>query len=784
MTLEIVLVFGILGLALLLFLTGWVRIDIVALLVMGTLGLTGLVSPREALAGFSNPAVITVWAMFILSAALYQTGVARIIGVHILRLAGEGEARLIVLVMLTAGLMSAFMNNIGVAALMLPVVMDMARSRNISPSRLLLPLAYATMLGGLTTLIGTPPNLLISHAMEDGGHTPFLFFDYTPIGISALFAGIIFMVFVGRFLLPKKDALTEINKIRRNVPGKSYGISERSFLLRVSQDSFLAGKTLQGSRLRRGLGLNVISITRDGQVIRSPDASEVLQTGDMLYVQGNEDVFRSMQHWEAILPEAEKISTESLLGQELMFFEVDLSEQSSLSGTRLQDTRFRKRLGINVIAVKRGTQIIRDMLHELLLQKGDTLLLQGPVDRIKKLREEGRVGTVRPADKDLLINQYNLHKSLFLIKVHGDAELLQESIAESHIGSAFGITVIGTLQDNNKLEPYSPKSEIHKDDWLLVKGNMDDLPIFQALMELEIIEKAGDRPLNIESDEVMLAEAILAPRSLLAGKTLREINFRQKYGLTVLAIWHEGEVHMNRIHNQPLKYGEALLVYGQREKLELLGKEEDFILLTEIGEQPRRTKKAKTAALIMAAMLLPVIVGIIPLANAAILGIALMVLSGCLKMEEAYRAIEWRAVFLIAGMLPLGTAMQETGAANVLAHWVGTLFGSMGPWGLIGGLYLITACLTIAIHPAAIVVIMSPVALELASTSGISPHTVMMAVAIAAAAVFMSPVSHAANLIVMGPGGYRFRDYLKVGIPMTLVVMLVTMLLLPIIWPL
>ena len=783
MTLEIALVFCILGVALVLFITSWVRMDIVALMVMGTLGLTGLVSPADALAGFSNPAVITVWAMFILSAALYQTGIARLIGKQILRLSGAGEARLIALVMLTAGLMSAFMNNIGVAALMLPVVMDMARTRNISPSRLLLPLAYATMLGGLTTLIGTPPNLLISHALEDSGNTAFLFFDYTPIGMSALFAGIIFMVFAGRFLLPHKDALTEISKIKKPIPGKSYGISERSFLFRISPDSYLAGKTLQESRLRRGLGLNAISISRSGRVIRSPDASEVLQAGDVLHVQGNEDAFRAMQHWEAILPEKEGINTESLLEQELLFFEVDLSDQTTLSGTRLQDTRFRKRLGINVVAVKRGQQIIRNMLHELLLQKDDTLLLQGPADRIKKLMVEGRVTNIRPANKDILINDYVLHQSLFLIKVHGDAELLQESISESNIGSAFGITVIGTLREGGIPEPYAPKSEIHTDDWLLVKGNMDDLPLFQGLMSLEILDKETI-PDNIESEDVMLAEVVLAPRTLLAGKTLREVNFRQRYGVTVLAIWQEGKVHMDKIHNEPLKYGEALLVYGKREKLELLGQEEDFILLTEMGEQPRRSKKATTAGLIMAGILLPVIAGLIPLANAALLGIALMVLTGCLKMEEAYRAIEWRAVFLIAGMLPLGTAMQETGAASLLADWVFKLFGSMGPWGLIGGLYAVTATLTIAIHPAAIVVIMSPVALEIATAADISPHTVMMAVAIAAAAVFMSPVSHAANLIVMGPGGYRFADYVRLGLPMTIIVMIISMLLLPVIWPL
>ena len=191
MSLEIFLVFFILLTALVLFFTGWVRMDIVALLVLGTLGITGLVSPAEALSGFSNPAVVTVWAMFILSAALYQTGVARIIGRQVLNLAGTSEWRMIFVIMMTSGLLSAVMNNIGVAALMLPVVMDIARSTNRAPSRLLMPLAYGCLLGGLTTLIGTPPNLLVSFALQDAGLEPFQLFDFTPVGMGVMLGGII-----------------------------------------------------------------------------------------------------------------------------------------------------------------------------------------------------------------------------------------------------------------------------------------------------------------------------------------------------------------------------------------------------------------------------------------------------------------------------------------------------------------------------------------------------------------------------------------------------------------
>ncbi len=776
------IVFIILGVALLLFFTGWMRMDIVALLVLSTLAFSGIITPHEALAGFSNPAVVTVWAMFILSAALYQTGVARIIGRQVIRLAGPGEARLIALIMLSAGLMSAFMNNVGVVALMLPVVMDMARARNISPSRLLMPLAFGAMLGGLTTLIGTPPNLLISYALEDNELQPFRLFDYTPIGFSALLGGILFMVLVGRHFLPQRDAITETKK-QSGIPSATYDIQARSFMLRVKPSSPLVGKSLAESRLRAGLGLNVVAIIRHGTTMLSPGPETIINSNDKLHVQGNIEALKAMQHWKIILPSEEGMDTRELLRQELHIAEVRMAATSSLPGKRLQDTDFRRRLGINVLAVRREDRVERTMLHELILEPEDILLVQGPRDRLTVLEQEGMITGVEKADTGKLMDLYSLHDLVFIMEVGDDADLFERAIAESQIGSAFGLTAIGTFHENSRLEPYAPGTRVETGDRVLVKGNVRDIPLLQGLKQLELLEEKVPEAQTLESDNIQMAEVILAPRSLLAGKTLREINFRKKYGLTVLAIWREGKAHRTNLHNMPLEFGEALLLYGDREKLELINSEPDFILLTEMAGRPQRTDKALTSALVMLAILLPVLIGIVPLAIAAVAGIILMVLTGCLKMEEAYRAIEWRAVFLIAGMLPLGTAMQHTGAASLMASGVVHSFGYFGPWGIVAGLYLLTSVLTIALHPAALVVIMAPVALEAAASFGISPQTLMMGVSIAAASVFMSPVSHAANLLVMGPGGYSFRDYLKVGVPLTLVVMAIAMLLLPIVWP-
>ncbi len=784
MTIEILLVLIIMGAALVLFLTGWLRMDIVALMIIGTLAFTGLLSPEESLAGFSNPAVVTIWAMFILSAALYQTGVARIIGRQLQSVAGHNEVRLIMLIMIASGTLSAFMNNIGVAALMLPVVMDLSRAEKIPPSRLLMPLAFSSQLGGLVTLIGTPPNLLISYALQDQGFIPFKLFDFTPIGFSALIGGILFMVLAGRHLLPKTDTLGDAKVKSARKLSASYALQKQSFLLKVHPDSELVGKTLAESRLRAGLGLNVLSIIRNQETVLDPGPGTIIRTGDKLHVQGNKENLTAMKRWRVLLNNPGGPGINELLSQDLQIYEVRLPAKSPLVDTRLRETDFRKRLGINVLAVQRGNDIEFTILHDYQLKKHDTLLIQGPMERLTVLEKEGKIDQVRYASRERLIAHYRLHSVLFLMEVTDEVELFERAISESQIGSAFGLTVLAKLGKDNKVVPYSPGSTLNVNDKLLIKGNIEDLQLLSGLKDLEILSESVPSTQSLETEDISMAEVVVAPRSMMAGMTLRDINFRRKFGLTVLAIWREGKPIRTDLHNLPLRFGDALLLYGKNEKLELIGAEPDLIMLTDTKTQPLRTEKAMTAVMVMAAVLLPVVFGIVPLAIAALVGIALMVLTGCLRMEEAYRAIEWRSVFLIAGMLPLGVAMEQTGAAMLLAEGVVEALGRFGPWGIISGLYLITAVSALAIPPPALVVIMSPVALQAAATFDISPHSLMMAIAMAAAACFMSPVSHPANLLVMGPGGYRFRDYLKVGLPLTLVVMAIVLLLLPVFWPL
>ena len=266
MTPDVVLVFSILAVSVLFLITEWIPMEVTALLCLGAVALTGLVSPVQALSGFSNPAVVTIWAVFILSGGLTLTGVANVIGRFVLRMAGTSESRMIIVIMVTAGIMSAIMNNVAVAALMLPVIMDIARHTERPPSRLLMPLAYGSLLGGLATQIGTPPNILVSDALRDAGMKSFTFFDFTPVGLIIMFSGIAFMIFIGRHLLPQRDVVKESSTGKTNDWQTHYDLQERLFHIRVPRNSILAQKTLAQIRMGSVLGWNRSEERRVGRV--------------------------------------------------------------------------------------------------------------------------------------------------------------------------------------------------------------------------------------------------------------------------------------------------------------------------------------------------------------------------------------------------------------------------------------------------------------------------------------------------------------------------------------
>jgi di/tricarboxylate transporter len=595
MTPEIALTLGIVVLAVVLFATEKLRVDVIALIILLTVAFTGLVTAEQAIEGFANPAVVTVWAVYIVSGGLFRTGVADMIGAQIIRLAGTSEPRLVAVIMLTCGTMSAFMNNIGATAVLLPAVAGISRQANIPLSRLLIPLSFSSLLGGNMTLIGTPPNILATAILAERGQPSFAFFDFAPIGIVVFGTGILFMVLFGRFLLPTREALEDVEA--------SYHLRDYITEVRVALDSPLVGQTLDEARLGADYDLTVLTVLRDHNMQTAP-------------------------------------------------------------GPR---TRIRPE---------------------------DVLVIQGTLDN--------------------------------LMEAQSDLGLLIEAEQK-----------LGLVDDDDKAE-----------------------------------------------NEAHLLEATLAPGSPIAGQSLRRMQFRDRYGFTALAIRRHGEIITRRLRDVRLHFGDTLLLKGPRHRIRALQQGEEFLVLEPVRFQARRQHKIWLAIAILGLVLLLATIGGVNIALAMLLGALLMVLSGALTMEEAYQSIEWRSIFLIAGMLPLGTAMEQTGSAQYLANLMLGSLGPFGPMAVLAGVYIMASLITQPMSNAAATVLIVPIAIDIALSLGADPRAFALATVISASTSFITPVGHQANILVFGPGGYRFLDYTRVGLPLNIVIFAVTMIVLPILWPL
>lgn len=776
MTLSLFILFIIVVAAFVLFVGGWLRVDLVGLLVLSALAITGLVSTQEALSGFSSPAVVTVWAMFILSAGLSRTGVANWLGKPLQGFARRSEAVLVAAVMITASLLSALINTVTVAAILLPAVMELARRSGRSPSRLLMPLALGCLLGGPFTGISTPPNILVTDALRSAGLRPFGIFEFTPVTAAFVAAGILFVVFYGRYLLPRQVS----DRGAQSVLGASYQLENHIFTARIPMGSPLADRTLAESRLGSALDLTVLGFQRKGRLNLAPRPTEVLQPNDILIVHGAPENLKAIHGREQLRIEP-KIILNGLSCPTLAQAEATIPEGSPLAGLTLVKSGLRREHKVHVTKVF-GTegQSVADLRNHR-LTPGDRLMLLGEPDHIEALGQTKLVANLRvlndPSGRAQQLDQ------LLAVRVPPVSALVGRDLVESRLGMAFGLTVVGILRGKDYLCMPPPSEKVQEEDLLMVQGAERDLDILKGLEGLELVAPSPGLLAELESQRIGVTEVLLSPRTSLVGKSLAELLFREQYGLNVLAIWRKGQAHRTGLQDMPLQFGDALLVYGQRRNLEAVARDPNFLVLDTAATEAPRQEKAPRAGFLMAAVVLSAILGLVPISIAAMCGAALMVLSGCLNMEEAYRAIEWKVVFLIATMLPLGMAIESTGAARMAADALIAAVGHLGPRWVVASLFLVTVTATQVVPTAALVVLMAPIALSAAANLSISPHLLMMTVAMAASASFASPLSHPAHLLVMEPGGYRFVDYLKLGVPVTIITMLVAVWLLPILFP-
>lgn len=575
----------------------WLRPDLVALLVLVALGVTRLVSPTDALAGFSGSAVITILAISIIAEGLQQTGITAWLGQQMKRLGGQGETRLLVVVMLSGAVLSLFMNNIAAMAVLLPATMGLARQLRIPPSRLLMPLAYGVIVGGMATLF-TTSNIIASSALQDAGLKPFGVLDFAPIGLPLIVIAILYMVLIGRRFLPDRaPAMRAANFHRqRDELLGTYGMAVSLWEVKVLPGSFMAGQSIRQGEWRTRVRLNVLGITRNGNFLSAPQSESVIREGDVVMAQG---------------------------------------------------------------------------------------------------------------------------------------------------------------------EPTKESLEAHG---------------------LRLLEKPRSLGQTIGGG-ALLAELVLAPHSNLAGKTLRDIHFREKFNLTVLALWRAGKpIHMG-FANMPLQVGDGLLVQGTAANLHMLYQERDFIVLEEDPDVILRPEKARMATLIGLVTLVIAISGWLPIALVSMAGAVAMILTGCLSMDEAYQSIDWKAIFLIAGMWPLSTAIQSSGLSNEVVQGVLALAGRVSPIMLVAILLFVTMLFTnIMAGQAAAPIVLAPIGLSIAQATGTDPRMMLMAIALGCSLAFPTPIGHPVNVIVMGSGGYTFKDFFRVGWLLTALLFLAILLGLYLFW--
>jgi di/tricarboxylate transporter len=580
LSLSALITLGILASAIVLLIFTRLRADLIGLMILLALGLSNVVDNKEVFSGFSNTAVMTILGISMVSVALQQTGATNALGKVIFRVGKGSETKLIFYVMLASAVLSLFMNNIAAVGVLLPAVMSLSRVSQVSPRKLLMPLAFGTILGGMATLL-TTSNIIVSSALRDEGLESFGLLDFFPIGAPVAVVGILYMLFLGRRILGEKSAnpSEKLHDATSSDLTQVYSLHGHLKKVMVQPGSLFAGRTLRESGLVKS-GINVFVKVIAGNNISCPPPDLVINAGDQLI-----------------------IFCENT--------ECDL---------------------VNI-----GLKIMDDAVTE---------------------------------------------------------------------------------------------------DFLLDNG-------------------------------YSLSEFVIAPHSTMVGKSLTELQFRSQFEVNVMAFWREGKPVATNLGSLALRFGDALLVLGSVEQIRRMQKQKDFILTEEDPDAITRPGKRILALVITLLTLGAAALDLLPVAQLVILGAVLLILTGCMSINDAYQAIEWKAIFLIAGMWPLSIAIQETGLASALIDPILRLTGQIHPIAIIAIFLLLALILTQLMSGQVSAIVLIPLALTAARTLNVHPQALAMAVALGCSLAFLTPMGHPVNIMVMNPGGYSFKDYLKVGAPLT-----------------
>jgi di/tricarboxylate transporter len=522
----------------------------------------------------------------------------------------------------------------------------------------------------------------------------------------------------------------------------------------------------------------VLAIRRDGQRIAAPPPDTVVRDGDILMVEGKEDDLRELLRLRGL--EIAEAGQSLRLGDSGGLFTgvvLRVGEGSALIGHTVQKLRFRERYGGLVVALWRDGERIYDRPGGLPLEEGDELFALGDRSEVEQMAAHPDFDLVEIGPPTMR----RLQESVFQLRVTPGSALADLTVRECRVGELTGLTIVGRIPLGGRLEAVTPDDRFAEGDLLLVSGEPTRVANLLRFGDIEVDERF-EAP-EIESAAVKVVEAIVAPRSSIDGRTLRELDFRGRYGLQVLALMRGGDPIHEGLADLPLRVGDALLLQGPVARLSHLGTSPDFLVLTPGYQEVFKTQRAPVTLAALVVMIGVVATGIYPIQIAAFMAAIIVVALGALTMEQAYRTIDWRTVFLVASVLPLGTAIDRSGTALWLAAGVAGLAPELGPYALLIVLMLLSSLLSQVLTGAPTVAILAPVAFVVAQRTGVSVRPLMMGIALAASITFMAPISHKANLLVMSAGGYKLADYLRIGTVLTLATLAIIALMVPLLLP-
>ena len=653
--------------------TNKVHPPVVAILVLGLTGALGLVPYQSLFQGFANPAVILIAAMMVLGEGLQRTGVTARLGRWVAMRAAGAETRTISLLMLAAAVPSALVSDVGVITIFIRMVEGMRAKLGLPPSRLLLPMAFGASLGGLLTLVGTSGNILADQFLRRAGSPGLSLFALTPLGAILVVTGVLYILFLGRRLLPDRPEDADRHSL--------YGLRQYRSELAVLDDFPGNGLSLKELALPRKLGIQILRIVRrNGSVVEHPGPRTVIESGDLLWGQGAAlDLLRSPGSFD--YPGLRLVEERGVLGEEETYVEALVTPESPLRGHTLAEFKFRQRYGLSVVAVSR--------LGEMSVGDGAARRPDAPA--------EGRKGWLSALRRRLAPGEPLTRTET----VTRSAPVSGEAFAD-RVGK-----VMAAVRKAAGRDPGAPAGPGRKQE----KGAWAQL------------------------------------------------------------------CHMR------LQVGDTLLLRGAEEGFASLAQSGVLLLQQEVDYRPPRSHRAVLSVVVMGAVILAGATGLLPIAVAAVLGAGVVVLAGCLTTAEALGSLDLRLLVLVAGMLALGSALDRTGVVSLVAHAVLKTAGEASPVLLMGVVYLLAAVLTQVLSNAVTVVLVAPLAVQAAVTAHLNPAPLVVGVAVAVSASPASPYGNQVNLLVMGPGRYRPGDYLRVGLPLTLVNMAVSLALIPVFWP-